>query len=170
MLGHVLEIFNETDKVKIYHHIHQFEINPFYYEEVQFRIQRGVHSIETKAVNCLLIFEKQFTDCSKINLDMRASGQCSVLWAPSRTTRVLVLAGARRCALEKALAGKKMRAPLLGLAKSTYYYEEVQFHIQKGVHSIETKAVNCLLIFEKQFTYCTKINLNIRASLLTSKQ
>lgn len=38
MLGHVLEIFNETDKVKIYHHIHQFEINPFYYEEVQFRI------------------------------------------------------------------------------------------------------------------------------------
>ena len=79
MLGHALEIFNETDKVEIYHHINKFEINPFYYEEVQFHIQRGVHSIETKAVNCLLIFEKQFTDCTKINLDMRASGQCSGL-------------------------------------------------------------------------------------------
>ena len=39
--------------------------------------------------------------------------------APSRTTQVLVLAGARRCALET--CGKKMRAPLLGLAKSIYY-------------------------------------------------
>ena len=58
MPGHALEIFNETDKIEIYHHINQFEINPFYYEEVQFLIQRGVHSIETKAVNCLLIFEK----------------------------------------------------------------------------------------------------------------
>ena len=38
MPGHALEIFNETDKVKTYHHIHQFEINPFYYEEVQFHI------------------------------------------------------------------------------------------------------------------------------------
>ena len=37
--------------------------------------------------------------------------QWSVHWAPSRTTRVLVL---RR-------AGKKMRAPLLGLVKSIYY-------------------------------------------------
>ena len=32
--------------------------------------------------------------------------------------RVLVLAGARRCALET--CGKKIRAPLLGLAKSIY--------------------------------------------------
>ena len=32
---------------------------------------------------------------------------------------VLVLAGTRRCALET--CGKKMRAPLLGLAKSIYY-------------------------------------------------
>ena len=38
--------------------------------------------------------------------------------APSRTTQVLVLAGARRCALET--CGKKVRAPLLGLAKSKY--------------------------------------------------
>ena len=38
--------------------------------------------------------------------------QWSVHWAPSRTTRVLVL---RR-------AGKKMRAPLLGLVKSIYYF------------------------------------------------
>ena len=40
-------------------------------------------------------------------------------WAPSRTTRVLFLAGARCCALET--CGKKMRAPLLGLAKSICY-------------------------------------------------
>ena len=79
MPGHALEIFNKTDKAEIYLHINQFEINPFYYEEVQFHIQRGVHSIGTKAVNCLLIFQKQFTDCTKINLDMRASGQCSGL-------------------------------------------------------------------------------------------
>ena len=46
--------------------------------------------------------------------------QWSVHWAPSRTTWVLVLAGARRCALETC-RGKKMRAPLLGLAKSIYY-------------------------------------------------
>ena len=46
--------------------------------------------------------------------------QWSVHWAPSRTTRVLVLVGARRCALET--CGKKMRAPLLGLAKSIYYF------------------------------------------------
>ena len=45
--------------------------------------------------------------------------QWSVHWAPSRTTRVLVLAGARRCALETC-EKKKMRAPLLGLAKSIY--------------------------------------------------
>ena len=44
--------------------------------------------------------------------------QWSVHWAPSRTTRVLVLVGARRSALET--CGKKMRAPLLGLAKSLY--------------------------------------------------
>ena len=45
--------------------------------------------------------------------------QLSVCWAPSRTTRVLVLAGARRCVLETC-GEKKMRAPLLGLAKSIY--------------------------------------------------
>ena len=37
MPGHALEILNETGKVEIYHHINQFEINPFYYE-VQFHI------------------------------------------------------------------------------------------------------------------------------------
>ena len=46
--------------------------------------------------------------------------QWSVHWAPSRAIRVLVLAGARRCAL-KTCGEKKMRAPLLGLAKSLYY-------------------------------------------------
>ena len=45
--------------------------------------------------------------------------QWSVHWALSWTTWVLVLAGARRCALET--CRKKMRALLLGLAKSIYY-------------------------------------------------
>ena len=45
--------------------------------------------------------------------------QWSVHWAPSWTTQVLVLAGARCCALEMC-GEKKMRAPLLGLAKSMY--------------------------------------------------
>ena len=47
--------------------------------------------------------------------------QWSVHWVPSRTTQVLVLAGARRCAFETC-GQKKMRAPLLGLAKSIYYW------------------------------------------------
>ena len=46
--------------------------------------------------------------------------QWSVHWAPSWTTQVLVLAGARCCALEMCRK-KKMRAPLLGLAKSIHY-------------------------------------------------
>ena len=49
---------------------------------------------------------------------LRPVVQWSVHWAPSRTTRVLVLAGARPCAL--GTCGKKMRAPLFGLAKSIY--------------------------------------------------
>ena len=44
--------------------------------------------------------------------------------APSRTTRVPVLAGARRCALET--CGKKMRAPPLGLAKSIHYFTSLR--------------------------------------------
>ena len=48
--------------------------------------------------------------------------QWSVHWAPSRTTRVLVLAVARRCALRT--CGEKMQAPLLGLAKSIYYHSQ----------------------------------------------
>ena len=46
--------------------------------------------------------------------------QWSVHWAPSQMTWVLVLAGAMHCALETCRK-KKMRAPLLGLAKSIYY-------------------------------------------------
>ena len=41
--------------------------------------------------------------------------QWSVHWAPSRTTRVLVLAGT------ELFGKKKVQAPLLGLAKSIYY-------------------------------------------------
>ena len=45
----------------------------------------------------------------------------SVHWAPSWTTWVLVLAGARCCAFEMC-GEKKMQAPLLGLAKSIYLH------------------------------------------------
>ena len=50
--------------------------------------------------------------------------QWLVHWAPSRTTRVPVLAGTRRCALET--CGKKMRAPPLGLAKSIHYFTSLR--------------------------------------------
>ena len=43
-----------------------------------------------------------------------------VVSAPSRRTRVLFLAGAKRCAFETC-GEKKIRVPLLGLAKSIYY-------------------------------------------------
>ena len=46
--------------------------------------------------------------------------QWSVHWAPSRTTRVIVLAGARRCALGTC-GRKKCELRLYGLAKSIYY-------------------------------------------------
>ena len=53
--------------------------------------------------------------------------QWSVHWALSQSTHVLVLAGARRCAL--GMCGeKKMQAPLLGLAKSIYYKMVVVTH------------------------------------------
>ena len=62
--------------------------------------------------------------------------QWSVHWAPSRTTRVLVLARARRCALET--CGKnKIRAPLLGLANLYIMYTSL---------SISTEFVPVLLI------------------------
>ena len=50
--------------------------------------------------------------------------QWSVHWALSWMTWVLILARARRCALEtcgKRNAEKEMQAPLLGLAKSIYW-------------------------------------------------
>ena len=46
--------------------------------------------------------------------------QWSVHWALSWMTQVLVLVKARHCALETCRK-KKVRAPLLGLAKSIYY-------------------------------------------------
>ena len=51
--------------------------------------------------------------------------QWSVHWTPSWTTRVLVLAGARLCALETSRGKKKLQTPLLGLAKSIYYFDSL---------------------------------------------
>ena len=53
--------------------------------------------------------------------------QWSEHWALSWTTQVLVLARARHCALEMRRE-KKVQAPLLGLAKSIYYYRFTAFH------------------------------------------
>ena len=52
--------------------------------------------------------------------------QWSVHWAPSWITWVLVLAGARRCALETC-EEKKTQALHLGLAKSIYYFVQIVF-------------------------------------------
>ena len=49
--------------------------------------------------------------------------QWSVHWALSWTSRVLVLAGARLCALETSREKKKLQTPLVGLAKSIYYFD-----------------------------------------------
>ena len=60
--------------------------------------------------------------------------QWSVHWALSWTTRVLVLAGSRCCALETCRE-KKMWALLLGLAKSMYW--------QRSLHASEIKRCLC---------------------------
>ena len=62
---------------------------------------------------------------------------CSVVqwsehWAPSRMTWVLVLAGARCCALE-VCREKKMQALLLGLAKSIYWSDIAHFYFLLGL-------------------------------------
>ena len=57
--------------------------------------------------------------------------QWSVHWAPSQTTRVLVLAGARCCALETC-GKKKMWAPLLGLVKSICYLNQLNINLLKN--------------------------------------
>ena len=64
--------------------------------------------------------------------------QWSVHWAPSRMTQVLVLAGARCCALET--CGKKMQAPLLGLAKSIYY-EKIMIIMSNTLHMCFIKYI-----------------------------
>ena len=75
--------------------------------------------------------------------------QWSVHWAPRRTTRVLVQAGARRCAHET--CGKKMRVPLLGLAKSIYYENDPRrwakiWNIAKIMNSLVYVARSTLYI------------------------
>ena len=57
--------------------------------------------------------------------------QWSVHWALSWMTWVLVLAGARHCALEMC-GKKKMWALLLGLAKSIYYWCLLKIYIQES--------------------------------------
>ena len=64
--------------------------------------------------------------------------QWSVHWAPSQMTQVLVLAGARCCAPET--FGKKMEAPLLGLAKFIYY-EKIMIIMSNTLHMCFIKYI-----------------------------
>ena len=77
--------------------------------------------------------------------------QWSEHWAPSWTTQVLVLARARRCALETC-GEKKMQAPLLGLAKSIYYYRFTAFHRCISVSCLcqDTKNVDIFILVSSQ--------------------
>ena len=65
--------------------------------------RKSHHPIETLL---LLVIIAELAECSRIctagtpKPRLCIVVQWSVHWAPSRTTRVLVLAGARRCALE----------------------------------------------------------------------
>ena len=67
--------------------------------------------------------------------------QWSVHWAPSQTTWVLVLAGTRRWDVQE----KKMRALLLGLAKSIYYITvEVKIMVRSiKWHTAKAESVFC---------------------------
>ena len=57
--------------------------------------------------------------------------QWSVHWALSRMTQVLVMAGARCCALETC-GKKKLQAPLLGLVKSICYLNQLNVNLLKN--------------------------------------
>ena len=73
----------------------------------------------------------------------------SVHWAPSQTTRFLVLAGARHFALETCGGKKKMRALLLGFAKSIYYVTCIHFvnHMYVDISCNFISVVLCSVVW-----------------------
>ena len=79
-------------------------------------------------VTCIHFVNHMYVDisCNFISVVLCSVVRWSVHWALSQTTQVLVLAGARRCALEMCRK-KKMQAALLGLAKSIYYVTCIHF-------------------------------------------
>ena len=91
--------------------------------------------------------------------------QWSVHWAPSRTTRVLLLAGARRCVLET--CGKKNRASLNLYIKSDSRFAVVQLLITSSTSDwIEHHSVPLpLLIIKDRFRArekCMHVNIHNR--------
>ena len=79
-------------------------------------------------VTCIHFVNNTYVDisCNFISVVLCSVVRWSVHWAPSQTTQVLVLAGARRCALEMCRK-KKMQTVLLGLAKPIYYVTCINF-------------------------------------------
>ena len=79
-------------------------------------------------VTCIHFVNHMYVDisCNFISVVLCSVVRWSVHWALSQTTQVLVLAGARRCALETCRK-KKMQTALLGLAKPIYYVTCIHF-------------------------------------------
>ena len=79
-------------------------------------------------VTCIHFVNHMYVDisCNFISVVLCSVVRWSVHWAPSQTTQVLVLAGARRCALEMCRK-KKMQTVLSGLAKPIYYVTCIHF-------------------------------------------
>ena len=133
-------------------------------------IQYHLNMIAELAERSPIIIQNSSNPSSRKNLDVQPSDhttvwlydctrfcpvvQWSVHWALRWITWVLVLAGARRCALE--MCGKKiMWAPLLGLAKSIYYWCLLKIYIQES--HIQSESSHLLHRFLNDTVLCWSI-------------
>ena len=133
-------------------------------------IQYHLNMIAELAERSPIIIQNSSNPSSRKNLDVQPSDhttvwlydctrfcpvvQWSVHWALRWITWVLVLAGARRCALE--MCGKKMMwAPLLGLAKSIYYWCLLKIYIQES--HIQSESSHLLHRFLNDTVLCWSI-------------
>ena len=133
-------------------------------------IQYHLNMIAELAERSPIIIQNSSNPSSRKNLDVRPYNhttvwpydctsfcpvvQWSVHWALSWMTWVLVLAGARRCALEMC-GKKKMWAPLLGLAKSIYYWCLLKIYIQES--HIQSESSHLLHSFLNDTVLCWSI-------------
>ena len=133
-------------------------------------IQYHLNMIAELAERSPIIIKNNSSPSSRRNLDVRPYDhttvwpydctrfcpvvQWSVHWALSWMTWVLILAGARRCALEMC-GKKKMWAPLLGLAKSIYYWCLLKIYIQES--HIQSESSHLLHSFLNDTVLCWSI-------------